>query len=181
MRDEQTSVNTILTQSHLCLSPFHCPPLFCAENMKVGGWKWPRGATEKALSWLMEVSWRVSWLLPIVPVLSLSLCLADHIRFYAELSWECSAKSVSISRPQSSSVWVRLLMIVQEMYFGQRQGDGGSQWCSRLRGLSCEPHTDTQSFWRNSSVLMQLFYFHWCCTAATFTKELKWFNGYTTL
>lgn len=50
------------------------------------------------------------------------------LRFNAELSWECSAKSVSISRPQSSSVWVGHLMIVQEVYFRARPGDGGSRW-----------------------------------------------------
>ena len=28
MRDERTSINIILTQCHLCLSPIHCPPPF---------------------------------------------------------------------------------------------------------------------------------------------------------
>ncbi len=108
-------VNSAFPHFSVCLC-------FCAENRKVSEWKWPLGATEKVLSWLMEVSARLLWLLLWILFTSpflLTLCLADHIRFYAELSWECSTKSVSISRPQSSSAWVRLLMIVQEVYFGQ--------------------------------------------------------------
>lgn len=112
-------------------------------------------------------------IVPLHLTLSLALCLTDHIRFYAELSWECSAKSVSISRPQSSSVWVRLLMIVQEMYFWARQGDRGSQWCSWLRGLSCERHTDTHSFLKNSEVSMQRFNFHLHFLLSTFIKDLE--------
>lgn len=69
------------------------------------------------------------------PLLGLSVCLAEHITFYVELSWECSAKSVSTSRPQSSSVsyiwWLKKCILGKE-----RPGCGGKRWSSWLRAVS---------------------------------------------
>lgn len=134
MRDQQTSMNISLSQCHLCLFPFHClPPFFCVLKT----WKFysqsDHGEQEKK-------SWACWWRSAEGCCGYLHSSRSPHpfsgslsiwpniLRFNAELSWERSAKSVSISRPQSSSVWVGHLMIVQEVYFRARPGDGGSRW-----------------------------------------------------
>lgn len=116
MRAEKINMNISVSQCHFCLFLFH----FTFRVKVTMGWK--RISLELVIEGLLKDVVATS----IVPVplilLELSLYLAKHIMFYAELSWECSVKSVSISRPQSSTLRVRHLMIVQEMHFGQGQG-----------------------------------------------------------
>lgn len=116
-------------------------------------------------------------IVPFHLTLSLSLCLAGHIRFYAELSWECSAKSVSISRAPKLLSLTQAFDDCPRNVFWARKGDRGSQWSSWLRGTelwTTRWHTElSEKQLGFDAALLVPFTLHW--------KDLKWFNGYTTL
>lgn len=154
MRDEQTSIGFILTQwdfppsALLTACPFMC---WSHESFRVK-------VTIRKTPGLVD-----GGLLKGVVATSkflLSLGLANHIRLYAELSWEHRAKSVSIPSPKApqseSDFW----------WLSKKRILGKARWCRQpvvFRGLSCEPHNATQSFLKKQLGCNAALYFHVYC------------------
>lgn len=179
------------------LSPLFCEHLyFLLRNIKVSGWKWPWGATEKVLSWLVEVSWRVLRLVsfftspfldvPFLPPLVLALSVRPIILDFMRNCLESAVlNQFPFPGPKAPLSLSQTFDDCPRNVFWASQGDGGSQWWSWLRGTELRT---VQTHWQFLQGPNADLFFSFSMNVISFGKKKKkiWssfplHNGYVSI